>query len=167
MTRQFPRTLAHSCQAENARLALTQQKQEVALQVRCAYLDHQAAHQRLVAAEAQRNAAEQALNAVHERYRVGAATAVELTQAQAGATQAQGALVNARYTLVFQQALMAYYTGDLQAGTVREALGWGRPARYSVLHAVVLRTSYWPFNESSSGESGALQLGVGQFTRFD
>jgi len=110
-------------QADNARLSLEQQKQEVALQVRRAYLDHQAAQQRLAAAEAQRKAAEQALTAVRERYRVGAATLVELTQAQASATQANGALVSARYNLVFQQALMAYYTGDLQAGTVRESLG--------------------------------------------
>ena len=110
-------------QAENARLDLSQQKQEVALQVRRAYLDHQAAQQRLAAAEAQRKAAEQALTAVRERYRVGAATLVELTQAQASATQANGALVSARYNLVFQQALMAYYTGDLQEGTVKAALG--------------------------------------------
>ncbi|HYD54601.1 MAG TPA: TolC family protein, partial [Gemmatimonadaceae bacterium] len=109
-------------QADNARLALAQQKQEVALQVRRAYLDHQAAQHRLAAAEAQRKAAEQALTAVRERYRVGAATLVELTQAQASATQATGALVNARYALVFQQALMAYYTGDLEAGTVGAAL---------------------------------------------
>jgi outer membrane protein len=110
-------------QESNARLALTQQKQEIALQVRRAYLDHAAAQQRLVAADAQRKAADQALAAVRERYRVGAATLVELTQAQAGATQAASATVNARYTLVFQQALMSYYTGELEAGTVKEALG--------------------------------------------
>jgi hypothetical protein len=38
---------------------------------------------------------------------------VELTQARAAQTEAEGALVNARYTLLFQQALMSYYTGEL------------------------------------------------------
>ena len=100
-------------EADNARLALDEQRQSVALEVRRAYLDHETAKERLRAAQAQNQAAEQALAAVRERYRVGAATLVEVTTAQSSQAQAAAALVNARYTLVFQQALMSYYTGEL------------------------------------------------------
>jgi outer membrane protein len=106
-------------QAENAQLALQQQRQQVALDVRRAYLDYQAAQQRLAAAQAQQKAADQAVAATRERYRVGAATLVELTQSQAAQVQAASALVNARYTLAFQQSLMSYYTGDLDPQNVR------------------------------------------------
>jgi outer membrane protein len=106
-------------QADNARLALQQQRQDVALEVRRAYLDHGAAQERLAAAQAQQVAADQALAATRERYRVGAATLVELTQSQAAQVQAASALVNARYALVFQQSLMSYYTGELDPQNVR------------------------------------------------
>jgi outer membrane protein len=106
-------------QADNARLALEQQRQQVAVEVRRAYLDHRAAQERLAAAQAQQLAADQALAATRERYRVGAATLVELTQSQAAQVQAASALVNARYTLVFQQSLMSYYTGELDPANVR------------------------------------------------
>jgi outer membrane protein len=106
-------------QADNARLALQQQRQQVALEVRRAYLDYQAAQQRLAAAQAQQRAADQAVAATGERYRVGAATLVELTQSQAAQVQAASALVNARYSLVFQQSLMSYYTGELDPANVR------------------------------------------------
>jgi outer membrane protein len=106
-------------QADNARLALQQQRQGVALEVRRAYLDHRAAQERLAAAQAQQVAADQALAATRERYRVGAATLVELTQSQAAQVQAASALVNARYALVFQQSLMSYYTGELDPANVR------------------------------------------------
>src|SRR5687767_9467943 len=106
-------------QADNARLGLQQQRQDVAVEVRRAYLDHRAAQERLAAAQAQQVAADQALTATRERYRVGAATLVELTQSQAAQVQAASALVNARYTLVFQQSLMSYYTGELDPANVR------------------------------------------------
>jgi outer membrane protein len=106
-------------QAENARLSLEQQRQEVAVEVRRAYLDHRSAQERLAAAQAQQRAADQALAATRERYRVGAATLVELTQSQAAQIQAASALVNARYNLVFQQSLMSYYTGELDPANVR------------------------------------------------
>jgi outer membrane protein len=48
-----------------------------------------------------------------QRYQAGAGTLVELTQARAGQVQAASAVVSARYGLVFQQAIMSYYTGEL------------------------------------------------------
>ena len=100
-------------QEDNARLALQAQRQTVALEVRRAFLDYESAREQLAAAEAQRRAAAQALDASRQRYEAGAATLVELTQARAARTEAESALVNARYTLLFQQALMSYYTGEL------------------------------------------------------
>lgn len=105
-------------QADNTRLALQQQQQSVALEVRRAYLDFQAARARLQAAQAQEKAAALAVDASRQRYGVGAATLVEVTQARATLVQAQSALVSARYTLVFQQALMSYYTGELDPARV-------------------------------------------------
>ncbi len=51
--------------------------------------------------------------ATQQRYRVGAATLVELSVARAAQVSAASALVNARYTLIFQQSLMSNYTGTL------------------------------------------------------
>lgn len=98
---------------------MVDQRQQVALDIRRAYLDRNAAGEQLKAARAQVEAADQAVNATEQRYRVGASTLVEVTQARATQVQAQSALVNARYSLVFQDALMQYYTGDLDPGNLR------------------------------------------------
>ncbi len=98
---------------DNARLSAETRQQEVGVQVRRAYLDYQAAQAQLAAAEAQQRAAELALETSRERYEVGAATLVELTQARAVLTQAASALVSSRYNLLFQQTLMDYYVGTL------------------------------------------------------
>ncbi|HEX5580111.1 MAG TPA: TolC family protein, partial [Gemmatimonadaceae bacterium] len=103
-------------QVDNARLALEDLRQEVALQVRRAVLDRQATAAQLAAAEAQLRAAELALQSSRERYEVGAATLLELTQARAAQVEAAAALVSARYTYTFQRALLDYYTGELDAG---------------------------------------------------
>ena len=100
-------------QFENARLASDRQRQTVALEVRRAFLDYQSAVDQLIAGRAQQRAADLALSATQERYRVGAATLTEVSVARAAQISAASALVNARYTLIFQQSLMSYYTGSL------------------------------------------------------
>lgn len=105
--------------ADNARIAVADRRQEVALQVRRAQLDFQSAREQLRAAEAQQRAAELALQTVQERYQVGAATLVELTQARSVGVQAASAIVSARYNLLFQRTLMDYYVGVLNPETVR------------------------------------------------
>jgi outer membrane protein len=50
---------------------------------------------------------------MQERYNVGSATLVELTQARATYVRAESDLVRARYTLVFRQKLIDYYVGTL------------------------------------------------------
>jgi putative ABC transport system permease protein len=76
------------------------------------------AQERLAAAEAQRKAAEQAATVSQQRYQLGAATLVELAQARASRVQAASAEVSARYEVVFQKALMSYYTGELDPAHV-------------------------------------------------
>lgn len=103
---------------ENAKLLSDRQTQTVALEVRRAYLDYVAALDQINVTRAQQRAADLAHSAVQERYRVGAATLVELTVARAAQVTAASALVNARYNLVFQQSLMSFYTGTLDPATV-------------------------------------------------
>lgn len=110
-------------QRENVRIDLQNLRQEVALQVRRAALDYRAAQEQLRAAEAQREAAQLALQAARERYEVGAATLVELSQARAAQVQAASDLVSARYGLVFQERLMAYYLGELDPDEAARAGG--------------------------------------------
>jgi outer membrane protein len=105
-------------QADNERLTLENLQQDVALQVRRAHLDFQAAREQLAVAEAQVRAAELALQASQERYTAGASTLVELTQARATQVQAASSRVTARYNLQFQRTLMDYYTGDLNPATL-------------------------------------------------
>ena len=105
-------------QEENARLELQQQRQQVSYDIRRAYLDYKAAQERLKAADAQKAAADAAVEATQARYRVGAATLVELAQSRAQQVQAASGQVNARYNLVFQDALMAFHTGELDPGTL-------------------------------------------------
>jgi outer membrane protein len=99
---------------DNARISLENTRQAVTTDVRTAYLDLQLAEQQLAVAEAQVQAADLALQTAQQRYDVGAATLVELTQAQLAQVRAASTLVNARYELVFQSRLMDYYLGQLQ-----------------------------------------------------
>lgn len=97
----------------NAELAFENARQGTAVQVRQAYLDYLAAKKRVDVANTQLRAADQALEAEQERYNLGAATLVELSQARAAQVRAAGDLVQARYDFVFQQRLIDYYTGRL------------------------------------------------------
>jgi outer membrane protein len=105
-------------QEDNAKLALVAQRQTVALEVKRAYLNFQSAGEQLAAAQAQQAASDLAVTTSQQRYQAGAGTLVELTQARAAQVQAASAVVSARYGLVFQQALMSYYTGELDPAHV-------------------------------------------------
>jgi outer membrane protein len=100
-------------QRENARLALQDRRQQVAVQVRRAYQNYETARKRLSVTRQQVRAAEQALRAAEQRYELGAATIVELSQARSRFVQAQSDRVEARYDYFFQQNLLKYYTGTL------------------------------------------------------
>ena len=100
-------------QEENARLALADQRQAVALDVRRAWLTLESTRQQLTVALAQQKAADLAVSTTQARYQVGTSTLLELTQARASQLQANVAVVNARNALAFQNALLPYYTGEL------------------------------------------------------
>jgi len=100
----------------NAQLALSQQRQGIALDVRRAYLDFSSAKQQLTAATAQLAAAQKAVEATQARYKVGAATLVEVSQAQAQEVSAASALTTARNNLVLQEKAIDYAVGEPLAG---------------------------------------------------
>ena len=100
-------------QYDNAKLDLENLQQNIALQVRQAYLDYLTAEKRLDVTEKQLISAEQALTADQERYNVGAATLVELSQSRASFVQAQSDQNQARFDFIFQKKLIDYYLGDL------------------------------------------------------
>jgi outer membrane protein len=98
---------------ENAQLAVMDQQRTAALDVRRAWITVRSAQQQLAAAFAQQSAAGLALDGVQERYRVGAAQLLEVTQARSLLVTAQIALSTARYNLVLTRTTLAYYTGAL------------------------------------------------------
>ena len=100
-------------QYDNARLDLEDIQQDIALQVRQAYLDYERDEKRLQVTEVQFRAAEQALEAEQERYNVGASTLVELSQARANFVQASSDRAQAKYDFLFRKRLIEYYTGVL------------------------------------------------------
>ena len=100
-------------QEDNARLALADQRQSVALDVRRAWLTLESTRQQLTVALAQQKAADLAVSTTQARYQVGTSTLLELTQARASQLQANVAVVSARNALAFQDALLPYYTGEL------------------------------------------------------
>ena len=103
-------------QARNAQYDLQDQQQLVALQVRQAVLDYQNAQTRLDATAERLEAADRAREAARRRYELGAATFVELAQANAVYVSAQSAQVQTRYDVLLAQKLIDYYTGTLDVG---------------------------------------------------
>ena len=98
---------------ENARLSVEDAQQNVGVEVRQAYLDYVIAEKELEVSERQLVYRQQALDAVREQYNVGAATLVELTQAQSEFVQASQDAITARYTIFVRKRLIRYYTGEL------------------------------------------------------
>jgi outer membrane protein len=98
---------------ENARLSVEATQQQVGVEVRQAYLNYVIAEKQLEVSQRQLVFRQQALDAARERYNVGAATLVELTQAQSDFVQASQDAIIARYTIFVNRRLIRYYTGEL------------------------------------------------------
>lgn len=97
----------------NAQYDLEDTRLDIALEVREAYLNYQTAVKQLDVTEKQLRAARQAREAAQERYNLGAADIVELTNANRNFVQAASQRIRARYNYVFQKKLIAYYVGSL------------------------------------------------------
>ena len=88
-------------------------RQQIATEVRQAYLDYQTAQKRLDVTAKRLRAAERALEAEQARYDAGSSTLVELSQARATYVEAASERVQARYDFLFQSKLLDYYQGRL------------------------------------------------------
>jgi outer membrane protein len=99
-------------QQDNARLSLLQQQLQAETELGQTIDDFLTAQKLIGVTEARLTAAREALAAMEERYRVGAATLVELTQARTSYTSAGYDRVKARYGLITQGVAVAYYQGD-------------------------------------------------------
>lgn len=102
---------------ENAGIAMDQLSQDIALQVRRAVLDRDAARESLSAATTRTTAALESLNYTNERYLAGSSTLFEVTMARAVLVAAESGEVNARYRLLWQSHLVDYYVGTLEPET--------------------------------------------------
>ena len=96
----------------NARLSLRQNLLLAEAELGQAVEDFRTAQKLVGVTESRLIAARQALAAVEERYRVGAATLVELTQSRALFAEAGYDRVRARFGLISRGAAIAYYQGD-------------------------------------------------------
>jgi outer membrane protein len=99
-------------QQQNDRLALDQLHLQVSTEIGQALQDYRTAQKQVQVTGAQLRYARQALNAVQARYRVGAATLVDLLQARTQYVQASSDRVNARYSLMNQALNLAYTEGN-------------------------------------------------------
>ncbi|SHM98831.1 outer membrane protein [Cyclobacterium lianum] len=104
-----------------ARVDLTNQKLErealqrkIVQEVKLARENYRAAMQTLYSTKAQLLAAEQAMEAISERFRLGVSNFVDLAQANQQLVRAQSDLAQAKFTLYFQGIVMDYALGSLR-----------------------------------------------------
>ena len=98
----------------NAELTLEDLQRNVLEQLQTAIAEYRAARERLIAAEAQVKAAGKALEAEKERFRLGVGNILDINLVNARYVEAQANLVQANYTLIFQNTALDYYTGKLK-----------------------------------------------------
>ncbi len=101
----------------NRQLEYEKQKNQAAVEVRQAVEDYRTAAQQVAEAESQLTFARAALESIEARYKVQAATMVELTQARAQYLQAAYDRVKSKYNLLIQAIATAFYQGDLEEVT--------------------------------------------------
>lgn len=99
-------------EARSAGVALDEARREVVQQVRRAHLDYQTAQKQLSLAQAGRHAAALALEIAEDRYRLGAGSLVELSQARSAHTGTESAWVTARHDLRLRRVLLDHATGE-------------------------------------------------------
>lgn len=98
----------------NEQLALKQKELQVGLERTQAIQEYRTTQQQIEVVDSKLTSARQSLQSYEERYRVGASTLVELSQARTDYVTAAFEQIEARYDLVNQQVALAYYFGDLE-----------------------------------------------------
>ena len=105
------RTRAADARFRQRELEAEDARRQVTLEVREAVLDLQVGTEEVRVAERRVAAAEAALAAETERYRLGLTTLAVLAEVNARAVEARVGLARARYALLVQRALLDYRTG--------------------------------------------------------
>ena len=102
-------------QLKNAELSLENSRLQVVQEVTQAFNDYKSYVQEYESAQKSLIANERAFESQQQRYNVGASTLIELSQAQANYVEAQSNFTQAKYNLIFQEKLLDYYLGKLDA----------------------------------------------------
>lgn len=100
---------------KNSQLSLENQRYGVMEEVRQAYSDYVSYRKQLQSSQVALRAAQRSFETQQQRYNVGASTLIELSSAQQSYTQAQADHANALYRLIFQEQLLEYYLGQMDA----------------------------------------------------
>jgi len=100
---------------DNGQHTLSDLQRQVALEVEQAVLNLQSAVKQLAVSDTQVEFSQQSLAAMQERYNVGAATMVELTQARAQLVQASGNRIRTINKLLLARLSLGNATGDIDA----------------------------------------------------
>ncbi len=97
----------------DAQLNLEDLQFDVIQEIRQAYNDYRGYSKELEATETALQAAEMAFETQRERYEVGSATLLELTEAQNRFVEAQSNRITAQYQFIFQEKILDYYLGRI------------------------------------------------------
>ncbi|WPP51061.1 TolC family protein [Catalinimonas niigatensis] len=98
----------------NSMLDLEDLERNIFEQVQTAIADYETAQERIVAAESQVRAAEKALEAEKERFRLGVGNVLDLNRVNAAYVEALSTKAQADYQIIFQKTALDYYQGTLQ-----------------------------------------------------
>jgi len=98
---------------QNQQLGLGALERRIFQEVKLAYENHSGATKREEATNAQLRAATLAQEAISERFRLGVSNFVDLAQANQQLVTAQSDNAQAKYSLFFQQIMLAYVLGDI------------------------------------------------------
>ena len=98
----------------NEQSILKEKKLQVGLEIAEALQDYKKTQKQVDVFESKLTYARQALHSYEERYRVGASTLIELTDARTQYVTAAFDRVQAKYDLVTQEIAVAYYLGNLK-----------------------------------------------------
>jgi outer membrane protein len=100
-------------QLNNAELAMEDLERNIFEQVQTATADYETAKERIAAAEAQVKAAEKALEAEKERFKLGVGNILDLNRVNAAYVEALATKAQADYQIIFQKTALDYFMGKL------------------------------------------------------
>ncbi|MDY0190822.1 MAG: TolC family protein [Desulfuromonas sp.] len=98
----------------NEQLTLKQKQLQVGLEIAQALQEYRTTQQQVDVVQSKLISARQALQSYEERYRVGASTLVELTQARTEYVTAAFDQIEVKYSLITQEVALAYYLGNMK-----------------------------------------------------